>query len=231
MRRLRGLPLVLREEVIVDGAAVVVLLDGVVLGAVGDAEEEVGEVDAGVVADGGAGGGVTEGAVVIGAEEAERGDGSDGADISTELEGVIAVGPAEGIGVDEDVGLIGGGETADGESLHVLEGDLGQAVEEEVLKTDETEPVGEGVAVETVVRSLCVEGIAEVGFVDQVGSSGPGDVGAEYAGLIGVDGGGNEQRLRGKSGVVFPGEAAPDEELLICSEVLISADVELVAVL
>ena len=100
-----------------DGFTVVVLLDDVVEGVVGNAEKEVGEVDAGVLANAAAGVGVAESAVVVGAIEAERGQRFERADIEAEFEVVVTLEPGYGIGVDVGLGLGDRREAVGGEAV------------------------------------------------------------------------------------------------------------------
>ncbi len=68
-------------------------------------------------------------------------------------------------------------------------------------------------------------------LVSQVLANTPGHVGAQHTRLVGIHRRRNQQLLRTDGGIVLPGEAAPDKELLVGAEILIPTYIELIAVL
>ena len=93
------LPLVLTKEMIVGGSPVVVFLHDVIKRLIGQSREEVGKVysseKAGAVL-----GVVLEGAVIIGAVEAQWRDRSQPADVSAKPELMLPFRPAQCVGID-----------------------------------------------------------------------------------------------------------------------------------
>ena len=167
---------------VVAGLAVVVLLDDVVEGLVGGAEEEVGEVDSGEETCA-VPGVVLEGAVVVGSVEAKRGNGLEGADVQTGADLVVAFDPGERVGVDEGVGVACRAEAVCVERADVVEIELWNAVVEEVLQTGKAKAVGEAFAVEAAA-----EGVGdELGLLPG-GGLGVGD-GVEGGDLVVPEGG------------------------------------------
>ena len=98
-------PLILGKEMIVDRAAVVVLLHNIVEGLVGQTEEEVSEVNTCEQACA-IGRIELERSVIISAIEAQWADCLKGANVNTKSELVMSFGPAQTVGIDQRVGLV-----------------------------------------------------------------------------------------------------------------------------
>src|SRR5262249_49485156 len=149
---------ILGEEVVVDGAAVVVLGDAVEEGVAGDTEQEIGKIVAGEES-----GGEVEGAVVVGTIETQWRDGLNVTNVQAELHGVAAFGLAHGVRVFVDIRFVDAAKAIHVESLDRVEVNFGDAVEKEIVVPDgvDAETLSEACAVEGIGGAVVVAGEAE----------------------------------------------------------------------